>query len=57
MKERKSVPNSYSRQLDADVAASEPVYGYSDLPPPAGHQNAETLNDIKQQNLKKMKVR
>lgn len=37
--------NSFSRQLDNMVAAQELPYGYESAPPPAGHQNAETLEN------------
>lgn len=46
-------PQSASRALDEMVAASELPYGYLNAPPPAGHENAETLENMKLQKLKK----
>lgn len=42
-------PQSLSRSLDEMVAAQEHPYGYINAPPPAGHENAETLKNIKLQ--------
>lgn len=46
-------PQSASRALDEMVAASELPYGYTNAPPPSGHQNAETLENFKLQKYKK----
>lgn len=45
--------DSYSRQLDNMVCAQEAPYGYSDAPPPSGHENAETIENMKFQKFKK----
>lgn len=47
-----SPSESFSRQLDNMVVRQEMPYGYTDAPPPAGHENAETLENIRMQKLR-----
>lgn len=46
-------PQSASRALDEMVAAQEAPYGYTNAPPPYGHQNAEALENQRMQHFKK----
>lgn len=50
-----SPPDSFSRQLDNMVARQEMPYGYESSPPPMGHQNAETLENIRMQRSRDRK--
>lgn len=56
--EKPLIPNSYSRQLDNEVAATEMPYGYTGSPPPAdtGDYDIMALNSKKQYSVRGGKV-
>lgn len=52
------VPESYSRKIDEDVAASEMPYGYTNNPPPAdtGDYDQARLESRNEYRIRKGKI-